>query len=106
MRNSFSLGTFFGVELRADLSWLIAFVLVVWMLSAHYFPTGSGWTFAASLTLATATANVITELHESREVARSIAKPARAKALFHFNSQLRNYCEQFRAVVLDGRYAT
>ena len=56
MRNSFLLGTFFGVELRADLSWLVAFGLVVWMLSAHYFPREAGWTFAASLTLAAATA--------------------------------------------------
>ncbi|MBI3361126.1 MAG: site-2 protease family protein [Chloroflexi bacterium] len=38
MRNSFSLGTIFGIELRADLSWLVAFGLVVWMLSAHDFP--------------------------------------------------------------------
>lgn len=38
MRNSFSLGTIFGIELRADFSWLVALVLLVWMLSAHYFP--------------------------------------------------------------------
>ena len=38
MRNSFSLGAIFGIELRADFSWLIALVLLVWMLSAHYFP--------------------------------------------------------------------
>ena len=35
MRNSFSLGTIFGIGLRADLSWAIAFILLVWMLIAR-----------------------------------------------------------------------
>lgn len=57
MRNSFSLGTIFGIELRADFSWLVALVLLVWMLSAHYFPMNyTGLASDATLALAIGTA--------------------------------------------------
>lgn len=57
MRNSFSLGKLFGIEIRADFSWLIGLVLLVWLLSAHYFPmTYPGWTPGAVFSAAVATA--------------------------------------------------
>lgn len=57
MRRSFSLGTFFGIELRADWSWPVAFGLVMWLLAAQYFPTNySGWSSGTVLSLAFATA--------------------------------------------------
>jgi len=72
MRNSFSLGTFFGVELRADLSWLIAFGLVAWMLSAHYFPANAGWSSGAALTLAVATAILLFASVVAHELGHSL----------------------------------
>ncbi len=57
MRNSFSLGKLFGIELRADFSWLIGLVLVVWLLDAHYFPMSyPNWTSGAVFSAAVATA--------------------------------------------------
>ena len=57
MHNSFSLGKLFGIEIRADFSWLIGLVLLVWLLNAHYFPmTYPGWTSGAVLSAAVATA--------------------------------------------------
>ncbi len=55
--NSFSLGRLFGIELRADFSWLIGLVLLIWLLSAHYFPMtslarSSGAVFSAAITTA------------------------------------------------------
>ena len=56
MRTSFSLGTLFGIELRADWSWLLTFGLVVWYLDAGYFPTNyPEWTVGATLSAAIAT---------------------------------------------------
>jgi len=40
MRNSIYLGTFFGIEVRADLSWFIILILIIWMLSGHYVTDG------------------------------------------------------------------
>ena len=57
MRNSFSLGKLFDIELRADFSWLIGLVLLVWLLAAHYFPmTYPDWTSGAVFSAAVATA--------------------------------------------------
>lgn len=57
MRNTFSLGTFFGVELRATFSWLVAFSLIAGYLSSSYFPaTYPGWTSGARLSAVLATA--------------------------------------------------
>jgi len=41
MRNSIYLGTFFGIEIRADLSWFVILVLVIWMLNGHYATDGN-----------------------------------------------------------------
>lgn len=57
MRHSFSLGTFFGIELRADWSWPVAFGLVLWLLGAQYFPANlPGWPASTLLSLAFAVA--------------------------------------------------
>lgn len=57
MRNTLSLGTIFGLELRATFSWLIAFGLVVGYLGSDYFPTTyPGWTSGAKLSATLATA--------------------------------------------------
>lgn len=56
MYRSFSLGTFFGIEVRANWSWPVAFGLVLWLLAAQYFPTGyPGWPSGTVLSLAFAT---------------------------------------------------
>ena len=57
MRNTVSLGTLFGIELRASFSWLIAFGLLAGYLGAGYFPTTyPGWTSGARLSAVLATA--------------------------------------------------
>lgn len=56
MRTQYSLGTLFGIELRADWSWLFTFGLVVWYLNGSYFPTNyPEWTTGATLSAAIAT---------------------------------------------------
>jgi Zn-dependent protease/CBS domain-containing protein len=57
MHRSFSLGTFFGIELRANWSWPVAFGLVLWLLAAQYFPASlPGLPSGTVLSLAFATA--------------------------------------------------
>lgn len=73
MRNSFVLGTLFGIELRADFSWLIGFGLLVWMLAAHYFPMNySGWTPGATFAAALATAVLFFASVLAHELAHSL----------------------------------
>lgn len=57
MRRSFSLGTFFGVEVRASGWWPVAFGVVAWLLGAHYFPAQlPGWAASTFISLAFSTA--------------------------------------------------
>ena len=39
MRNPFALTKIFGIEIRADLSWMIAFGAFLWSLGSYYFPS-------------------------------------------------------------------
>ena len=89
MRHSLFLGTFFGIELRADLSWFVAFGLVVWMLSAQYFPAKAGWTLGVSVALATATAILFFASMVAHElghglVAKRLGLPVSSITLFIF----------------------
>ncbi|MFQ6033986.1 MAG: hypothetical protein ACE5KR_03910, partial [Candidatus Bipolaricaulia bacterium] len=44
MRNSFSVGRIFGIEIQVDYSWFIIFILITWSLAVGYFPQGyPGW---------------------------------------------------------------
>ncbi len=73
MRNSFSLGNFLGIDLRADFSWLIGFGVLVWMLAAHYFPMNySGWTSGATFAAALATAVLFFASVLAHELAHSL----------------------------------
>lgn len=39
IRNSIKLGTFKGIEIGLDFSWILIFAWVTWSLATHYFPT-------------------------------------------------------------------
>lgn len=73
MRNSFSLGSFFGIEIRVDASWLIVLSLVVWLLSTHYFPMSyPDWAPEATLALAFLTAVLFGLSVVAHELAHSL----------------------------------
>lgn len=56
MLRSFSLGRFFGIEVRANGWWAIALGLILWRLAAQYFPASlPGWPAGTLLALAFAT---------------------------------------------------
>ncbi len=39
MGKSFTIARMFGIEIRADFSWLVIAALIFWSLGSHYFPT-------------------------------------------------------------------
>ncbi|OGO15898.1 MAG: hypothetical protein A2Z14_14990 [Chloroflexi bacterium RBG_16_48_8] len=57
MRNSVTLAKIFGIEIRVDLSWMLAFGVILWSLGSYYFPstypelsTLDVWTLAIAAT--------------------------------------------------------
>lgn len=57
MRKSIMLVKIFGIEIRVDLSWMLAFGVILWSLGSYYFPftypemsTIDAWTLALAVT--------------------------------------------------------
>jgi Zn-dependent protease len=56
MRNGFRIGRLFGIELRADTSWLLILVLVVWSLSSLFASWHPDWSPLTTFAVAVAAA--------------------------------------------------
>jgi Zn-dependent protease len=88
--NALRLGRILGIELKLDYSWFIIFILVVWSLASHYFPTahpdwpaGTYWAMGAITALLFFASVVAHELAHSF-VSQASGVPVRNITLFIF----------------------
>jgi Zn-dependent protease len=90
MRNAFSVGRVFGIEIQLDYSWFIIFILITWSLAVGYFPQGyPDWTpglywGVALITSLLFFASVLAHELAHSLVARRHGTPVRSIRLFIF----------------------
>ncbi len=76
MRNAIRLGKIFGIEIGADWSWFLVFVLITSSLAEHYLMVSPDWTTALRWTLALATSLLFFASVLAHELAHSLVSKA------------------------------
>ncbi|NIS80322.1 MAG: hypothetical protein GTO14_08980 [Anaerolineales bacterium] len=90
MRNAIALAKIFGIEIRVDLTWMLAFGAILWSLGSYYFPstypelsTIDVWTLAIAVTTFLYVSIAAHELGHSL-VSTRLGVPVTAITLFIF----------------------
>jgi Zn-dependent protease/predicted transcriptional regulator len=82
MSRTLRIGRIFGIEIRLDYSWFIAFALVAWSLVRHYFPsTHPGWSRGVYWTMGAITALLFFGSVLAHELAHSLISQAHGVAV-------------------------